>query len=186
MTDGTGVDMSTYPDEGVSFELVGSEKLHHPLFTEQSGTRVLFRELIPEERSAGRFTARVRAQDVVGNVVEKEWRIRAGEKLEDGLFDVYNAPNPMKNRTTFRFKLGSTSPAEVSIRIYSTSGKLLRVIRGAVSGVTTWDGRDAWGNRLANGLYYYQVNAKFRTTDAFTGKTKTKSFSRLQKLVISR
>ncbi|MBO7499955.1 MAG: hypothetical protein J6T45_01215 [Fibrobacterales bacterium] len=186
VTDATGVDQSALPDEGVTLELVGMEKIHHPLFTEQSGTRVLFRKLIPEERPDGRIVARVRAQDVVGNVVEKEWKIRAGEKLEDGLFDVHNAPNPMKNRTTFRFKLGSTSPAEVSIRIYSTSGKLLRVIRRAVSGVTTWDGRDAWGNKLANGLYYYQVNAKFRTTDAFTGKTKTKSFSRLQKLVISR
>jgi len=52
----------------------------------------------------------------------------------------------------------------------------------AVSGVTTWDGRDFYGRKLANGLYHYIVVSKVAGTDGASAKT----FRKKQKLVISR
>ena len=186
VSDGTGVDQSVLPDEGVSFELVGKSPAYHPVFVEQTGKRVAFRVNLDEARPEGRVVARVRAQDIVGNADEKEWTLTLEAALGNGVFDVVTVPNPLRTKTTFHFKLGSGAPTDVSVRIYDVDGKLVRALRHVVSGRTTWDGRDEWGNRLANGLYYYQVIAKVRSADPMTGKSVSKTFTRLQKLVISR
>lgn len=185
ISDSTGVDQSTLPDEGVTWELVGITPQRHPTFVEQSGKQVQFRLLLDQYRTSGEHLLRVRAQDVIGNVAEKEWRIELNEKSTGKLFDVVSIPNPMKTKTVFHFKL-SPGTATVSIKIYSIDGRLLRTLSNVISGVTSWDGRDQWGNRLANGLYYYQVEASYREHDVTTGKVKIRRETKLQKLLISR
>jgi hypothetical protein len=56
--------------------------------------------------------------------------------------------------------------------------------RNAVSGETKWDGKDAWGRPLANGVYFYHVTASWDEIDgAPQGGRQT---SRKNVLVISR
>ncbi len=80
---------------------------------------------------------------------------------ELALGDVYNFPNPMKDRTSFMFELsGLNETAEAVIRIYTSGGRMIRELRApAVTGINAveWDGRDGDGDLIANGTYIYKV-----------------------------
>ncbi len=83
-------------------------------------------------------------------------------------FSLRNAlafPNPFDDDlgTYFSFSLVSGAPADVQIRVYTVSGRLLltRTERGLLPGYhqIAWDGRDAEGDKLANGIYIYRMLA---------------------------
>lgn len=81
-----------------------------------------------------------------------------------------NYPNPFSTSTRFVFTLtGSEIPEVFTIQIMTVSGKLVREITRSELGnlhigrnITeyTWDGRDDFGDRLANGVYLYKVVTK--------------------------
>jgi hypothetical protein len=78
---------------------------------------------------------------------------------------VYNVPNPFDRDTTFFVEMNR--PAEVTIRIFTSSGHSVRVLRagtisptqGSSTGIR-WDGLDADGDRLSNGVYFYKLTAR--------------------------
>lgn len=76
--------------------------------------------------------------------------------------DAHNYPNPLKRETTFTYQL-SLDADEVSITIYTTSGRKVKTLR-EVSGnegynESVWDARDDDGVLLANGVYFYRIRA---------------------------
>ncbi|MBU1881029.1 T9SS type A sorting domain-containing protein, partial [bacterium] len=80
--------------------------------------------------------------------------------------DALNYPNPMKSQTRFTFCL--TEPANVTIKVYTVAGRLVKVISD-VPGESSfnydddrlvWDGRDEKGDMLSNGAYIYKVIAE--------------------------
>lgn len=186
--DSTALDYREQADEGLSFEVEGWQTPFHPYpYMEQTSKRAVIRmnfssELYPP----GNYVFKVNAYDVLGNRSEKSLNIQITEDMESGLADVFNAPNPMgKKGTTFYFKNYADDvdrASVVDIFIYNQNGKLVKVIKNAVSGLTHWDGRDNHGNLLANGLYHYVVRSNVAATDEFKRKTWTKK----QKLLISR
>ncbi|MFZ4589603.1 MAG: C25 family cysteine peptidase [Ignavibacteria bacterium] len=90
---------------------------------------------------------------------------------ETSLKDVNNYPNPMKTQTTFSFTLtGNQLPTECKIKIYSVAGRVIKeIIVPASIGFNqiSWDGRDADGDYIANGVYMYRVVFK-GTTDVIS------------------
>jgi hypothetical protein len=184
--DSTAIDFREQPDEGISFELVGVENPYHPtIFLEQTSKKVVMRKTFnAESYPEGKYVFKVRAQDVIGNVSTKTLNLELTEEMKSGLQDVFNVPNPMgKKGTTFYFKnLAVNRNSTVNIFIYNQNGRLVKVIKNAVSGVTRWDGRDNHGRLLANGLYHYVVRSEVEAQDSFKKKTWTKK----QKLLISR
>jgi len=70
-----------------------------------------------------------------------------------------NYPNPFNPITTIDF--GLKSPADVSLRIYDVSGRLVRVLAdgyfGAGEYCRIWDGRTASGAMSASGVYFYKL-----------------------------
>ena len=72
---------------------------------------------------------------------------------------------------------------QVDITIYTVTGKVVRRIHeqrvssGTRINDIVWDGRDEWGDRLANGVYLYKINVR-----SANGLQATQ----LQKLVILR
>jgi hypothetical protein len=74
-------------------------------------------------------------------------------------------PNPFEDDlgTWFSFDLQSGSPADVLIRVFTASGRLVyrRSERQLAPGYhqLAWDGRDAEGEKLANGVYFYRLFA---------------------------
>ena len=77
-----------------------------------------------------------------------------------------NYPNPFNPETWIPYQLAE--PAEVTLNIYSVDGKLIRILAlghqaaGAYhtkARAAYWDGRNAQGERVASGLYFYTLIA---------------------------
>ena len=77
-----------------------------------------------------------------------------------------NFPNPFNPETWIPFALAKSAP--VTIRIYSANGQLVRTLNlGAKEAgfyyerksSAYWDGKDAAGERVASGLYFYYLRA---------------------------
>jgi flagellar hook assembly protein FlgD len=81
--------------------------------------------------------------------------------------NVMNYPNPFSTSTRFVFTLtGSVIPDYFKIQILTISGKVVREITREELGnihvgrnITdyAWNGKDEYGDQLANGLYLYRV-----------------------------
>ena len=77
-----------------------------------------------------------------------------------------NYPNPFNPETWIPYQL--SAPAHVTVRIYATSGVLVRRLRlgHQAAGYYTnrsraayWDGKNAVGESVASGLYFYTLTA---------------------------
>ena len=77
-----------------------------------------------------------------------------------------NYPNPFNPETWIPYQI--QQPAEVVIRIYSTSGQLVRTLdlgqraAGFYLGTTRaayWNGHNDAGEKVASGIYFYQIQA---------------------------
>jgi hypothetical protein len=83
------------------------------------------------------------------------------------ILQLYTYPNPFAKDTYFTFVLtGDRRPEELNIRIFTIAGRRIREIAVPQSQLQIgfnrvyWDGRDADGDELANGYYFYQVTIK--------------------------
>ena len=88
-----------------------------------------------------------------------------------------NYPNPFNPETWIPYQLSEDTP--VSIAIYDTTGQLVRTLSlgfqsagfyNSQGRAAYWDGRNALGERVASGLYFYQLT--------------TPSFQQTRRLVI--
>lgn len=188
--DETALDYREQADEGISFEMIGLENPYHPSpFLEQSSKRAVARKALTSEAyPPGNYAFKVRAMDVLGNASIKQINLQITEAMQAGLSDVFNVPNPMgKAGTTFYFKnLAADQDSKVAIFIYNQHGRLVKVIKNAKSGETHWNGKDNYGRLLANGLYHYVVRSEVSESSSESKKSKTKTWTKKQKLLISR
>jgi len=86
---------------------------------------------------------------------------------ESKITHFYPFPNPFSTSTRFVFTLtGSEIPDEIKIQILTVTGKVVREITQDEIGIIrighnitdyAWDGRDEYGDQLANGVYLYKV-----------------------------
>ena len=70
-------------------------------------------------------------------------------------------PNPFRSATTIRYDVPRSG--NVRLAIYDVSGRLVRTLRDgpeeAGFRTVTWDGRDAGGQRVSSGVYFYSLSA---------------------------
>ena len=77
---------------------------------------------------------------------------------------VFAYPNPFRESTVIVYELADQ--ADVSAKIYTTAGRLIRRLhddRGGQPGqnrTLVWDGRDETGDPVANGVYFLKLEAK--------------------------
>ncbi len=87
------------------------------------------------------------------------------------ILDLYNYPNPMRDKTSFLFNIsGEYPPSRCKIKIFSVAGKLIKTIEYTANigfNRFDWDGRDDDGDYIANGIYFYKLiiegNSKFES-----------------------
>ena len=112
-------------------------------------------ELEPRE-----YEVRLTASDVHGNTDTKEITFRVHDALQ--LLSFLNYPNPFPRKTTLTCEL--TAPADsLVVKIYTLSGRLIRELSfPATPGflMVEWDGRDADGVEVANGVYYAKLRIR--------------------------
>jgi len=139
-----------------------------PAENEQNRAKIFFR---PELTQNGEYTLLVQASDKSGNSSgNTDYRIDFEVVRESTITEVLNYPNPFTTSTQFIFTLtGDKIPDEFKIQIMTISGRVVREITQAEFGpirigrnrsLYRWDGRDEYGDRLANGVYLYRVIAR--------------------------
>ena len=130
--------------------------------------KIIYPALFSKE---GVYTLLVQGQDRSGNLSgDYEYTINFKVILESAITEVMNYPNPFSTSTRFVFTLtGSEMPDEMLIQIMNISGRVVREISEDELGqlrigrnITefAWDGRDNFGDLLANGVYLYRVIAR--------------------------
>ncbi|MFC1562888.1 type IX secretion system sortase PorU [candidate division KSB1 bacterium] len=78
---------------------------------------------------------------------------------------LFNYPNPFSDETRFTFEINQPidSISDVTIKIYTISGRLVKKIEDIIVEKPgyfvsdCWDGRDADGDRIANGVYFFKI-----------------------------
>ena len=135
--------------------------------------------------SAGVHTLKLKAWDVYNNSSESEIEFMVFDEDEDLVIDnVLNYPNPFIDYTEFWFNHNSSTPLNVTIQIFTISGRLVKTMLGATdsSGNNSfsrdfyWDGRDDFGDKVAKGVYIYKLSVRSEALN--------KSVSKIEKLVI--
>jgi hypothetical protein len=115
----------------------------------------------------GPHTLRIKAWDISNNSSEAQLDFVVVNSTEGQLRNVYNYPNPFTTSTKFMFEHNMPNQLlQVSINIYSMSGKTLRTIRRSLTTEGTrcddieWDGLDEYGEKLGKGVYVYKLSVK--------------------------
>ena len=166
--DTLGINMSLkYPGDENSFQRIN---FSDPTlsYTSASETQDFEINYKPGQLSDGVYGLRVQAEDESGN--------DSGTEPYEVTFEVINAstithfypyPNPFSTSCRFVFTLtGSVIPDQIKIQILTVSGRVVREILQSEIGpiqignnITeyAWDGRDEFGDQLANGVYFYKV-----------------------------
>jgi len=128
-------------------------------------------ELSPAFEEDGTYELIVQSEDVAGNQSgEFDFKVSFKVINKKMISNVLNYPNPFSTSTRFVYTLtGDEPPAFFKIQIMTISGRIVKEITQDELGLlkigthTTdyaWDGRDAYGDSLANGIYLYRVLAK--------------------------
>lgn len=130
----------------------------------KSGTSIVMSNL-----PAGHHTLHVRAFDTFDNPGFAQVDFVAKKDAPFRLYEVVNEPNPITDRTTFRFTqpAGGGAIVDATLALYTTDGRLVRTLktRSAESVVEiTWDSRDEAGARVANAAYAFHVTVENTST----------------------
>ncbi len=120
----------------------------------------------------GKHSLKLKAWDTYNNSSEAEIEFTVSSSSALRVTNVYNYPNPFKDNTAFTFQHNYGGNINVSIKIYTVSGRLIKKIdKPAVTDkfvVINWAGTDEDGEKLANGVYLYKL-----TVTGDDGKTET-------------
>lgn len=152
-------------------------------FIDESGQQVL--QWIPANESnlkfkiiynadfeqEGEYELLIQGTDNSGNLSgDLEYRVKFEVILASTITHMMNYPNPFSTSTRFVFTLtGNQPPDELIIQIMTVTGRIVREITENEIGpirigrnITeyAWDGRDEFGDQLANGVYLYRVKAQ--------------------------
>jgi Peptidase family C25/CARDB len=135
----------------------------------------------------------VKGKDRSGNKAgEIEYRVNFRVITKPMISNMLNYPNPFTTSTAFVFTItGAEVPDNMKIRIMTVTGKIVREVTKQELGplhigrnITEfkWDGTDQYGQKLANGIYLYQVIATLngksldKYTDTQNGENTDKFF----------
>ena len=125
--------------------------------------------------SPGLHTLTLKAWDVYNNASTQDIQFVVFDKdVSLELTNVLNYPNPFVNYTEFWFNHNSSDVLDVSIQIFTVSGKLIKTINGqtnagskttsSVSRDITWDGTDDFGSKIGKGVYVYKLKVRSSST----------------------
>ena len=117
-----------------------------------------------DKLEAGDYTLKLRAWDIANNKAEAEVSFIVSNSEQNSITHVLNYPNPFTTATSFMFEFDSqNNTIEAQIDIFTVAGKLIKTIREPLSPngkrfqTGIWDGKDAYGDQLAKGIYIYKV-----------------------------
>lgn len=109
----------------------------------------------------GQHNLRLKVWDTYNNSSESTMDFNVTSSGAVQVTDIYNYPNPFKDNTAFTFHHNYPSNVNVKIKVYTVAGRLIKEIdQNEIKDkfvVINWDGKDADGETLGNGIYIYKL-----------------------------
>ncbi len=186
-----------YPDQASEKRIFFSNALlFTPALLPNNSCKI---EWKPEFAMDGKYKLIVQAKDRARNVSgDMDYNIQFEIINKQTITEVLNYPNPFSTSTRFVFTLtGSEMPDVFIIQIMTITGKVVREITKNEMGnirigrnITdyAWDGKDDFGDKLANGVYLYRVITRYNGQAIEKRQTEADSYFKkgFGKLVIMR
>jgi hypothetical protein len=156
------------PGSGSFEQVSGSELIYTPASNRQNRARMEYR---PVDLADGIYILKVQSWDFSGNQAGRnDYEISFNVVREQTVTRFYPYPNPFTSKMRFVFTLtGTRIPEEIRVKIMNVEGRVVKEVSKEELGnlrignnITdwTWDGTDQFGDRLANGTYFYKVTVK--------------------------
>lgn len=122
----------------------------------------------PTKLTDGIYTLMIEAKDATGNInTSNNYTIDFEVINESAITHFYPYPNPFTTAMKFVYTLtGDEIPDKIKVQIMTVTGKIVReIFKEELGNIRignnisdfTWDGTDMYGDRLANGVYFYKV-----------------------------
>lgn len=186
-----------YPNQAIEKRILFSNALQFtPAQLPNNSCKI---EWKPEFAEDGKYKLLVQASDRSSNVSGAiDYNILFEIVNKQTVTEVLNYPNPFSTSTRFVFTLtGSEIPDIFTIQIMTITGKVVKEITKNELGnlhigrnITeyAWDGKDEFGDKLANGVYLYKVITRHNGSAVEKQQTDADSFFKkgIGKLVIIR
>jgi hypothetical protein len=160
---GIGRDLSFVLNENLSQSTIVNDFYQATLNSYQSGEVSYELKDLP----AGKHTLRFKAFDTYNNPSEASLEFEVKSDDKPAISNLLNYPNPFSTFTTFHFDHNQRGgQIQVLLQIFTITGKLIKTMRfedmasGTHFDAFTWDGKDEFGDKLANGVYIYKVKLK--------------------------
>ncbi|WP_207423710.1 C25 family cysteine peptidase [Desertivirga brevis] len=123
---------------------------------------------LPDQLADGVYTLNVRSKDKSGNFTSSnDYEVSFEVINEATITHFLPYPNPFTTSMQFVFKItGQQVPDKIKVQIMTATGKIVReVLKEELGDLRIgnnisnfrWDGTDQFGDRLANGVYFYRV-----------------------------
>jgi len=155
-------------EEAINYQSVEGDYLSFtPAVLPENKAKVIYR---PKLKQDGLYQLRIQAKDASGNAAMQDYKVEFEVLNQSTVTRMLNYPNPFSTSTRFVFTLtGSQIPDQIQIQIMTITGKVVREIDQFELGpihignnITqyAWDGKDEFGDQLANGVYLYRVKMK--------------------------
>ncbi|MES2381346.1 MAG: C25 family cysteine peptidase [Bacteroidota bacterium] len=136
----------------------------------------------PKNLADDTYTLKVQTADAVGNKSgSNDYEVNFKVINKSTITNFFPYPNPGTTNIRFIFTLtGSKTPDDLLIRIMTITGKVVKEITRQEFGAIkignniseyAWDGNDMYGDRLANGVYLYQVITRINERSIETSKS---------------
>jgi hypothetical protein len=121
-------------------------------------------EFSPELSDGLHFIA-VSGKDATGNAADTiPYQVRFNVSRTARIDQLIPYPSPTAGPADFTFRvIGAEAPEEARVKIYTVAGRLIREIEAGAGDLRigfnriAWDGRDADGDAIANGVYFYKL-----------------------------
>ncbi|MBM3239033.1 T9SS type A sorting domain-containing protein [Candidatus Poribacteria bacterium] len=138
-------------------------------FPSESKTVAPTLEAVSEEVALSKTIAQLEAttlNEEQRQVLEQLKRLVSQKLIPSRTALFQNYPNPFNPDTWLPYQLATAAP--VTIRIYNTKGQLIRIINLGLkkagiyitkNGAAYWDGKNATGETVSSGVYFYQLQA---------------------------
>jgi hypothetical protein len=174
-----GVQSSSGPDEGTVVSIPGALDPFHPIPGIDDPYIKEYRiPLRQQSLRKGQHTLVVSAVDAYEHRSTRTWKFHIDDDSTRQMFSVFNSPNPVKRQGTV-FHFGSILPADdgeylplvgtvrlsYTLKIFNQLGRMVQQMNNIHLSSCPWDGRDAFGQVLANGVYFYTATAFYNAGD---------------------
>ncbi len=129
-----------------------------------SGEEKVRVEFTPSLADGLHFIA-VSGKDATGNAADTiPYQVRFNVSRTARVDQLIPYPSPTAGPADFTFRvIGADAPEEARVKIYTVAGRLIREIEAGAGDLRIgfnripWDGRDADGDAIANGVYFYKL-----------------------------